>query len=99
MWWQKLIAAIIGILVILWFMRSYFFQQARRIPAISPEEMDDLLANGAVLVDVRRKEEYQAGHIPVHMRAEEAEKNFSRRFPDKNGKYVFTVLPVYVPIS
>ncbi|MDI9502106.1 MAG: rhodanese-like domain-containing protein [Peptoniphilaceae bacterium] len=91
MWWQKLIAAIIGILVILWFMRSYFFQQARRIPAISPEEMDDLLANGAVLVDVRRKEEYQAGHIPgaVHMRAEEAEKNFSRRFPDKNGKYVF----------
>lgn len=35
-----------------------------KVDNVSPEQVDKLAANGAVVLDIRDKEEHDAGHIP-----------------------------------
>ncbi len=89
---QTFIAILIGVLILLWFMRGYFIQKMVRIPAITREELDRLMQEeDAVLVDCRREREYRHGHIPgaVNMEAERAEEEFAKLYPDKDHPYVF----------
>ena len=58
---------------------------ALRVPSVRPDEAQRLLDDGAVLLDVREKQEWNAGHAPVarHLplgRVSEA----SRRLPAKS---------------
>lgn len=90
--WQTIIAVLLAILIILWFMRGYFVQRMIRIPAISNADLELLMQEeDAVLVDVRRDKEYRKGHIPgaVHVDAEVAEKEFPKLYPDRDHPYIF----------
>lgn len=89
--WQTIVAVLAAILILLWFMRGYFVQRMMRIPAISGEELEQKMKDGAVLVDVRQEHEYKRGHIPgaVHVAAEAAERDFHKKYPDKDAAYIF----------
>ena len=89
---QTIIAILVAILVLIWFMRGYFIQRMMRIPAISQEEMERLRnEENAVLLDNRTEKEYRSGHIPgaVHLQAEHAQSSFAGKYPDKERPYIF----------
>jgi rhodanese-related sulfurtransferase len=57
---------------------------------ISIEEVDELLAKGASLIDVREDSEWQAGHAKgaKHMGRGIIERDIVQTFPDKNTEII-----------
>jgi len=55
-----------------------------KVASVAPEAVDALLANGAVALDIRDKEEHDAGHIPgsVHISRGKLEMNVEAALPD-----------------
>lgn len=55
-----------------------------RVAGVQPEEVDALLRTGAVALDIRDKEEYDAGHIPgsLHISRGKLEMNVEAALPD-----------------
>ena len=55
-----------------------------RVASVQPEEVDALLRSGAVTLDIRDKEEHDAGHIPgsVHISRGKLEMNVEAALPD-----------------
>jgi len=55
-----------------------------RVDGVRPEEVDALLAAGAVALDIRDKEEHDAGHIPgsLHISRGKLEMNVEAALPD-----------------
>lgn len=61
------------------------------MPTIQPSEARQLLAAGAVAVDVREEWEYQAGHLPgaIHLPLGNLERSAARMLPDREQNLVF----------
>ena len=55
-----------------------------RVSSVQPEEVDALLRSDAVALDIRDKEEHDAGHIPgsVHISRGKLEMNVEAALPD-----------------
>ena len=55
-----------------------------RVASVQPEEVDALLRSGAVALDIRDKEEHDAGHIPgsLHISRGKLEMNVEAALPD-----------------
>lgn len=55
-----------------------------RVAGVAPEEVDGLLKAGAVVLDIRVKEEHDAGHIPgsLHISRGKLEMNVEAALPD-----------------
>ena len=55
-----------------------------RVSSVQPEEVDALLRSDAVALDIRDKEEHDAGHIPgsVHISRGKLEMNVKAALPD-----------------
>ena len=55
-----------------------------RVSSVQPEEVDALLQSGAVALDIRDKEEHDAGHIPgsLHISRGKLEMNVEAALPD-----------------
>ena len=55
-----------------------------RVHGVRPEEVDALLVAGAVALDIRDKEEHDAGHIPgsLHISRGKLEMNVEAALPD-----------------
>jgi phage shock protein E len=55
-----------------------------RVARVQPQEVDALLRSGAVALDIRDKEEHDAGHIPgsVHISRGKLEMNVEAALPD-----------------
>ncbi len=55
-----------------------------KVAGVAPEEVAALLAAGAVALDIRDKEEHEAGHIPgsVHISRGKLEMNVEAALPD-----------------
>lgn len=55
-----------------------------RVPGIDPSELDQMLANGAVALDIRDPDEHAAGHIPgsLHVSRGKLEMNVEGVLPD-----------------
>ncbi|QYZ72169.1 rhodanese-like domain-containing protein [Neotabrizicola shimadae] len=55
-----------------------------RVAGVAPEEVDGLLKAGAVVLDIRDKEEHDAGHIPgsLHISRGKLEMNVEAALPD-----------------
>ena len=55
-----------------------------RVAGVAPEEVDGLLMAGAVALDIRDKEEHDAGHIPgsLHISRGKLEMNVEAALPD-----------------
>lgn len=55
-----------------------------RVTAVSPEEVEMLMAGGAIALDIRDKEEHDAGHIPGsrHISRGKLEMNIEAVVPD-----------------
>ena len=55
-----------------------------RVVGVLPEDVDALLRSGAVALDIRDKEEHDAGHIPgsVHVSRGKLEMNVEAALPD-----------------
>jgi phage shock protein E len=55
-----------------------------RVTGVPPEEVDALLKSGAVALDIRDKEEHDAGHIPgsLHISRGKLEMNVEAAMPD-----------------
>lgn len=55
-----------------------------RVAGVAPEEVDGLLKVGAVVLDIRDKEEHDAGHIPgsLHISRGKLEMNVEAALPD-----------------
>jgi phage shock protein E len=55
-----------------------------RVAGVLPEDVDALLRSGAVALDIRDKEEHDAGHIPgsVHVSRGKLEMNVEAALPD-----------------
>jgi len=55
-----------------------------RVAGVLPEDVDALLRSGAVALDIRDKEEHDAGHIPgsLHISRGKLEMNVEAAFPD-----------------
>ena len=55
-----------------------------RVSSVQPEEVYALLRSGAVALDIRDKEEHDAGHIPgsVHISRGKLEMNVEAALPD-----------------
>jgi rhodanese-related sulfurtransferase len=61
-----------------------------RIREIPPAEADDLVASGAVLLDVREESEYRAGHISgsVHLSRQALQSRIGGVVPDLDAPIV-----------
>lgn len=55
-----------------------------RVKEVSPDEVDTLMANGALALDIRDKEEHDADHIPgsLHVSRGKLEMNVEGVIPD-----------------
>jgi phage shock protein E len=55
-----------------------------RVDGVQPEDVDALLVAGAVALDIRDKEEHDAGHIPgsLHISRGKLEMNVEAALPD-----------------
>lgn len=55
-----------------------------RVAGVLPEDVDALLRSGAVALDIRDKEEHDAGHIPgsLHISRGKLEMNVEAALPD-----------------
>jgi rhodanese-related sulfurtransferase len=55
-----------------------------RVDGVAPQDVDALVAAGAVALDIRDKEEHDAGHIPgsVHISRGKLEMNVEAALPD-----------------
>lgn len=55
-----------------------------RVAGVLPEDVDALLRSGAVALDIRDKEEHDAGHIPgsLHISRGKLEMNVETALPD-----------------
>lgn len=55
-----------------------------RVASVAPDAVDGLLAAGAVALDIRDKDEHDAGHIPgsVHISRGKLEMNVEAALPD-----------------
>jgi rhodanese-related sulfurtransferase len=55
-----------------------------RVAAVAPEDVDSLLAAGAIALDIRDKEEHDADHIPgsLHVSRGKLEMNVEGVIPD-----------------
>ena len=55
-----------------------------RVDGVRPEEVDALLGAGAIALDIRDKEEHDAGHIPgsLHVSRGKLEMNVEAAIPD-----------------
>ncbi len=55
-----------------------------RVSSVQPEEVNALLRSGAVALDIRDKEEHDAGHIPgsLHISRGKLEMNVEAALPD-----------------
>ena len=55
-----------------------------RVAGVAPEDVGDLLRSGAVALDIRDKEEHEAGHIPgsLHISRGKLEMNVEAALPD-----------------
>jgi rhodanese-related sulfurtransferase len=55
-----------------------------RVAGVPPEDVDALLRSGAVALDIRDKEEHDAGHIPgsLHISRGKLEMNIEAALPD-----------------
>lgn len=55
-----------------------------RVASVQPEDVDALLQSGAVALDIRDKEEHDAGHIPgsLHISRGKLEMNVEAAVPD-----------------
>ncbi|MFM1864104.1 MAG: hypothetical protein RLZ26_2626 [Pseudomonadota bacterium] len=55
-----------------------------RVVGVQPEDVDGLLQSGAVALDIRDKEEHDAGHIPgsLHISRGKLEMNVEAALPD-----------------
>lgn len=65
--------------------------QARsRVEEVSPEEVDALMAAGAIALDIRDKEEHDADHIPgsLHVSRGKLEMNIEGAIPDLNAPII-----------
>lgn len=56
----------------------------RRVTGVKPEDVDALVRAGAVALDIRDKEEHDAGHIPgsLHVSRGKLEMNVEGALPD-----------------
>lgn len=59
-------------------------QAQARVKSVAPDEVDALLAAGAVALDIRDREEHDAGHIPgsLHISRGKLEMNVEAALPD-----------------
>ena len=57
-----------------------------RVEQVMPQDLNALLAKGAVALDIRDKEEHDAGHIPgsLHVSRGKLEMNIEEVIPDLN---------------
>lgn len=57
-----------------------------RVEQVMPQDVNALLAKGAVALDIRDKEEHDAGHIPgsLHVSRGKLEMNIEEVIPDLN---------------
>lgn len=57
-----------------------------RVDEVLPQEVDALKAQGAIALDIRDKEEHDAGHIPgsLHVSRGKLEMNIEEALPDLN---------------
>jgi rhodanese-related sulfurtransferase len=55
-----------------------------RVASVQPDDVDALVRSGAVALDIRDKEEHEAGHIPgsVHISRGKLEMNIEAALPD-----------------
>ncbi|OYU30977.1 MAG: sulfurtransferase [Comamonadaceae bacterium PBBC2] len=55
-----------------------------RVAEVLPQEVDALVAQGAIALDIRDREEHDAGHIPgsVHVSRGKLEMNIEAAIPD-----------------
>lgn len=55
-----------------------------RVDGVAPQDVDALVAAGAIALDIRDKEEHDAGHIPgsVHISRGKLEMNVEAALPD-----------------
>jgi phage shock protein E len=55
-----------------------------QVPSVSPEQVNELLAQGAVALDIRDKEEHDAGHLAgsIHLSRGKLEMNIEEVIPD-----------------
>ncbi len=55
-----------------------------RVAAVAPDDVDALVAHGAVLLDIRDKEEFDSGHIAgaQHVSRGKLEMNIEGQIPD-----------------
>lgn len=55
-----------------------------RVEGVAPEQVDALMQSGAVVLDIRDREEHEAGHIPgsVHLSRGKLEMNIESLVPD-----------------
>jgi rhodanese-related sulfurtransferase len=59
-------------------------QAQAKVQSVAPADVDALVASGAVALDIRDKEEHDAGHIPgsVHISRGKLEMNVEAALPD-----------------
>jgi len=55
-----------------------------KVPGVAPDQVDHLLAEGAIALDIRDREEHEAGHIPgsVHISRGKLEMNVEATLPN-----------------
>ena len=55
-----------------------------KVPGVAPDQVDQLLAEGAIALDIRDREEHEAGHIPgsVHISRGKLEMNVEAALPN-----------------
>ena len=59
-----------------------------KVQGIAPQDVDALLSKGAIALDIRDKEEHDAGHIPgsVHISRGKLEMNVESALPDLDAQ-------------
>lgn len=59
-------------------------QAQARVQSVAPSEVDALLVGGAIALDIRDREEHDAGHIPgsLHISRGKLEMNVEAALPD-----------------
>ena len=55
-----------------------------KVPGVAPDQVDQMLAEGAIALDIRDREEHEAGHIPgsVHISRGKLEMNVEATLPN-----------------